>query len=160
MTASLEPILLLVDADACPVKEETYKVADRHGVRTFVVANAAIFTPRHALIERVVVGQGPDAADDWIAERARPGAVVVTADVPLAARCVKAGASVVAPNGKPFTASSIGMALAQRDLMADLRSAGMVTGGPPPFAPKDRSAFLQALDLAVVRWRRAGHPVA
>lgn len=154
------PIQILVDADACPVKEEIYKVAARHGLRVIVVANAPISVPRDPLVERVVVGQGLDVADDWIAGRARPGAVVVTADVPLAARCVKAGASVIAPNGKPFSEQSIGMALATRNLMDQLRSAGAVTGGPAPFAPRDRSAFLQALDLAVVRLKRAGHAAA
>lgn len=155
--AARPPILILVDADACPVKDEIYKVAARHALKVIVVANAAIAVPRDPLVERVVVSQGLDVADDWIAERARPGAVVVTADVPLAARCVKAGASVIAPNGKPFSEQSIGMALATRNLMDELRSAGAVTGGPAPFGPRDRSAFLQALDLAVVRLKRAGH---
>lgn len=155
--AARPPILILVDADACPVKDEVYKVAARHTLKVVVVANAAIAVPRDPLVERVVVSQGLDVADDWIAERARPGAVVVTADVPLAARCVKAGASVIAPNGKPFSERSIGMALATRNLMDELRSAGAVTGGPAPFGPRDRSAFLQALDLAVVRLKRAGH---
>jgi len=149
-------IVILVDADACPVKAETYKVAERHKVRTFVVANSPIHVPREPLIERVLVPAGPDVADDWIAERARRGAVVVTADVPLAARCVKAGADVIAPNGKPFSEQGIGMALATRNLMDQLRSAGETTRGPPPFSPRDRSAFLSALDLAIVRLRRAG----
>ncbi|TDR89056.1 YaiI/YqxD family protein [Enterovirga rhinocerotis] len=150
------PIEILVDADACPVKDEIYRVAARHGLRTRVVANRPIAIPRDALIERVVVGAAPDAADDWIAGEAQRGVVVVTADVPLAHRCVSAGADVIAPTGKPFTASSIGMALATRDLMQDLREAGAVTGGPRPFSPRDRSAFLQALDLAIVRLKRAG----
>ncbi len=145
-----------VDADACPVKDEVYKVAGRHGLAVKVVANAFINVPREAWIERVLVPAGPDAADDWIAERARPGIVVVTADVPLAARAVKAGASVLAPNGRPFTPDSIGMQLATRDLMDSLRSAGAVTTGPKPFSPRDRSAFLSALDIAVVRLKRAG----
>ncbi len=151
-----EPIVIFVDADACPVKDEVYKVAARHGVRTIVVANSFINIPRDPLIERVIVGAGFDAADDHIAERARRGVVVVTADVPLAARCVKAGADVIAPNGKPFSESAIGMALATRNLMQDLREAGMVTGGPAVFSPRDRSAFLSALDLAIVRLKRAG----
>jgi len=151
-----QSIVILVDADACPVKAETYKVAERHKVRTFVVANSPIHVPREPLIERVLVPAGPDVADDWIAERARRGAVVVTADVPLAARCVKAGADVIAPNGKPFSEQGIGMALATRNLMDQLRSAGETTRGPPPFSPRDRSAFLSALDLAIVRLRRAG----
>jgi uncharacterized protein YaiI (UPF0178 family) len=112
--------------------------------------------PRDPLIERVVVASGLDVADDWIAERARRGAIVITADVPLAARCVKAGADAIAPNGKAFTEQSIGNTLATRNLMDELRSAGQITGGPKPFAAKDRSAFLSALDLAVVRLKRAG----
>ncbi len=157
MTAPIpQPILVLIDADACPVKDETYRVAERHGVRTIVVANSGIHIPRDPLIERIIVPSGLDVADDWIAERARPGVVVITADVPLAARCVKAGAAAIAPNGKPFSEASIGMALATRNLMDHLRSAGEITGGPKPFAPKDRSAFLSALDLALVRLKRAG----
>ncbi|TGE00808.1 YaiI/YqxD family protein [Methylobacterium nonmethylotrophicum] len=148
------PLTIYVDADACPVKDEVYRVAGRHGVHVVVVANAFLNVPREPWIERVVVSDRLDAADDWIAERAGPQAIVVTADVPLASRCVKAGASVLAPNGKAFTDSSIGMALATRDLMQSLREAGAVTGGPKPFSPKDRSAFLGALDRAVVRLRR------
>ena len=125
-------------------------------MRVLVVANSPIAIPREPFIERVVVGSGPDAADDWIAERAGRGDVVVTADVPLAARCVKSGATVIAPNGKPFTESSIGMALATRNLLDHLRSTGEVTGGPRPFSPRDRSAFLQELDRALVRLKRAG----
>ncbi len=156
MTVPTKPIQLFIDADACPVKDEAYKVAIRHGVKTFVVANSFIHVPRDVLIERVVVAAGPDVADDWIAERAARGAVVVTTDVPLAARCVKAGADVIAPNGRAFTEESIGMALATRNLMDQLRSAGGITGGPPPFGPRDRSAFLSALDLALTRLKRAG----
>jgi uncharacterized protein YaiI (UPF0178 family) len=147
---------IFVDADACPVKDETYRVAARYGVTVFVVANSPILTPRAPGIERVVVGAGPDAADDWIVERAGPGAIVVTADVPLASRCVKAGAEVIAPNGKPFSESGIGMALATRNLMDHLRSTGEATPGPKPFAPRDRSNFLGALDNAVTRLKRAG----
>lgn len=156
MSEPLPPITILVDADACPVKDEVYRVAGRHGLKVFVVANSFINTPRDPLVERVLVPAGPDVADDWIAERARRGAVVVTTDVPLASRCVKAGADVIAPNGRPFTPDSIGMALATRNLMDDLRSSGAITGGPPPFSPRGRSAFLSALDLAVVRLKRAG----
>ena len=145
-----------VDADACPVKDEIYRVAGRHGVKTILVSNSWLNVPRDPLIERVVVPSGLDVADDWIAERAGPGAVVITADIPLAARAVKAGATVIAPNGKAFTEASIGMALATRNLMDGLRSAGETTGGPPPFAAKDRSSFLSALDLAIVRLERAG----
>ena len=147
-------IAIYVDADACPVKDEVYRVAARYGLHVYVVANSFMTLPREPWIERVIVSDGFDAADDWIAERAAPGAIVVTADVPLASRCVKAGASVLAPNGKAFTDSSVGMALATRNLMQDLREAGAVTGGPRPFSAKDRSAFLGALDRAVVRARR------
>ena len=150
------PIRLFIDADACPVKEEAYKVAIRHLVEVSVVANAPINVPRDPLITRVVVPAGPDAADDFIAERAERGDVVVTADIPLAARCVKAGADVISPTGKAFTQDSIGMALATRNLMDSLRSEGAVTGGPKPFTPRERSAFLSALDLAIVRLKRAG----
>jgi hypothetical protein len=156
MTDPQEPITLYVDADACPVKAEVYRVAERYGLEVFVVANGPMMVPRDRGVEFVLVGGAPDAADDWIAERAGRGAVVVTADVPLADRCVKAGADVIAPNGRPFTAASIGMALATRNLMHDLRSAGGVTGGPPPFTRRDRSAFLSALDLAIVRLKRDG----
>lgn len=152
------PILILVDADACPVKDEVYRVAARYGIKTIVVSNAYMMLPKDPAIERVIVEQGLDVADDWIAERARPGVIVVTNDVPLAHRAVTAGAEAIAPNGKPFTDASIGMALATRDLMTDLRSAGAITGGPRPFSKADRSAFLQALDLAIVRLKRAGHP--
>lgn len=147
---------ILIDADACPVKDEAYRVALRHGVRVFVFANAPILVPRDPLIERIVVPSGPDAADDRIAERARQGCVVVTADIPLASRCVKAGAQVIAPDGRVLDDRTIGPALAMRDLMTDLRSAGMSTSGPKPFTPRDRSSFLSALDLALVRAKRAG----
>ncbi|MGD9922091.1 MAG: YaiI/YqxD family protein [Pseudorhodoplanes sp.] len=150
------PIVILVDADACPVKAEIYKVAERHGLRVFVVANAPIAIPRDALIERVVVPGGMDKADDWIAERAGPGTIVVTADIPLASRGIKAGAVVIAPDGRTFTDDSIGMTLATRNLMDELRSAGASTRGPAPFSRQARSAFVSALDLAVVRLKRAG----
>ena len=152
----MKPIAIYVDADACPVKSEVYRVAARYGLKVFVVANAYIQVPRDASIERVVVAAGPDVADDWIAERAGRGDIVVSADIPLAARCVRAGAEVLSPTGKPFTEASIGMALATRDLMAHLRETGEMTGGPRPFAPRDRSNFLSALDQAVQRCRRAG----
>lgn len=152
--ATMPAITVYVDADACPVKDEVYRVAGRHGAHVVVVSNSFITIPREPWIERVIVSDKLDAADDWIAERAGPLTVVVTADVPLASRCVKAGASVLAPNGKAFTDSSVGMALATRDLMQSLREAGAVTGGPKPFSPKDRSAFLGALDRALVRLRR------
>ncbi len=150
------PILVYVDADACPVKAEIYKVAERHGLKTYVVANSFMAVPRDPMIERVVVPGGMNVADDWIAERAVEGDIVITADIPLAARAIKAGADVIGPNGRAFTEDSIGMALATRNLMEDLRSAGAVTGGPRPFSPRDRSAFLSALDLAIVRLKRRG----
>lgn len=150
-------MLILVDADACPVKDEVYRVAARHGVKTVIVSNTWMNVPRgNPLIEQVVVPAGLDVADDWIAERARRGIVVITADIPLAARAIKAGADAIAPNGRAFTEQSIGNVLATRNLMDDLRSAGAVTSGPKPFAPKDRSAFLSALDVALMRLKRAG----
>ena len=149
------PIEILVDADACPVKAEIFRVAERHGASVKVVANSPLLLPRDAFIERIVVAAGPDAADDWIAARASPESIVITADIPLAARALAVGAQVLAHNGKPFTPDSIGMALAMRNLMQDLRAGGEVTGGPKPFAPKDRSAFLSALDATLVRLKRA-----
>ena len=154
-------IALFIDADACPVKQEIYRVAERHALKgtalkVFVVTNSPIAVPREEMIQRVVVGSGMDEADNWIAERAGAGAIVITADVPLASRAVKAGAEVIAPNGRPFTADSIGMTLATRNLMDSLRSAGEITGGPKPFSPRDRSRFLSALDQAIVRLKRAG----
>jgi uncharacterized protein YaiI (UPF0178 family) len=148
------PTRIYVDADACPVKDEIYRVALRHGVPVSVVAGNFIRVPQDPLIERIAAGSGMDAADDWIAERARPGDVVITSDIPLASRCVKAGADVIASNGKPFTEESIGMTLAVRNLMTDLRSAGEVTGGPRSFAPRDRSTFLSALDQTLRRIQR------
>ena len=149
-------IAIYIDADACPVKQEVYRVAERHGLKVYVVSNSPIAVPRDPLIERVVVPAGMDAADDWIAERAARGSIVITQDIPLAARAVKAGAVAIAPNGKPFSEDSIGMALATRNLMDSLRSAGEITGGPKPFSPKDRSAFLQSLEREIVRLKRAG----
>ncbi len=154
MTKPTYPIRIYVDADACPVKEEIYRVAARHRLPVIVVAVGFIRVPQDPLIERVAAGGGPDAADDWIAERAGAGDIVITADVPLASRCVKAGAAVIAPNGKPFTEELMGMTLAVRNLMHDLRSAGEVTGGPRPFSPRDRSAFLSALDETIRRLQR------
>jgi uncharacterized protein len=152
-----EPIALFIDADACPVKDECYRVAERYGLQVHVVANSWINVPRTPAIDRVVVPAGPDEADNWIAERARPGAIVITQDIPLAARCIKAGAEVLGPTGRLFTDDSIGMALATRNLMEELRGAGETTRGPRPFSPRDRSAFLSALDAAVNRLKRAGH---
>jgi uncharacterized protein YaiI (UPF0178 family) len=145
---------ILVDADACPVKDEVYKVAWRHDVPVAIVSNQRIRIPDHPLIERVVVSDAFDAADDWIAEAAGPATVVITADILLADRALKAGATVLGPTGKPFTTSSIGAAIATRAIMADLRAGGDAVGGPAPFAKADRSRFLQALDEALVRLKR------
>ena len=146
---------LYIDADACPVKDEVYRVAGRTRLRVYVVSNARMRLPDDPWVEAVVVAAGPNVADDWIAERAGPGAVVVTNDVPLADRCVKAGARVLSPTGRIFDQASIGMALATRDLMEDLRSTGQQTSGPRPFAPRDRQVFLQALDREVRRAMKA-----
>jgi uncharacterized protein len=147
-------IRIFVDADACPVKPEVYRVAERYALKVHVVANAFMAVPHSDLIERVIVKEGPDAADDWIAERAGTGDIVITADIPLASRCVRNGVTVISPTGKPFDDNSIGMALATRDLMTDLRSAGAMTRGPPPLSRQDLSRFLSALDLAVTRLKR------
>ena len=148
------PTQIFIDADACPVKDEAYRVARRYGLKAWVVSNGWMNVPREPLIEQVVVDAGADVADDWIAERAGPGDVVVTNDIPLADRCLKAGAAAIRPNGQPFTTDSIASALAGRMIGEHLRSMGEITGGPKPFAPADRSRFLQALDEAVVRARR------
>lgn len=154
MRTGAEPIRIYVDADACPVKDEIYRVAIRHGVPVSVVAGQFIRVPQDSLIERIAAGAGMDAADDWIATRAGKGDIVITADIPLASRCVKSGAEVIAPNGKAFTEESIGMTLAVRNLMTDLRSSGEVTGGPRSFTPRDRSAFLSTLDQTIRRIQR------
>lgn len=147
---------LLVDADACPVKDEVYVVATRYGVPVVLVANAPLYVPEGFGARLVVVEGTPDAADDWIAERARPADVVVTADIPLAARCLEAGARVLGTNGRPFTEDSIGGALATRELKAQLREMGVASGGPPPISDKDRSRFLSKLDELVQRGLREG----
>ena len=152
MSATLR---ILVDADACPVKEEIYKVAFRREVPVTIVSNSHLRVPPHPLIARAVVGSGFDAADDWIAETADAKSVVITADILLADRCLKVGATVLAPTGKPFTTSSIGSAIATRAIMADLRAGGDQLGGPAPFAKADRSRFLQTLDEALVRLARS-----
>ena len=143
--------MILVDADACPVKEEVYRVAFRREVPVRVVSNSYLRVPAHPLVERVVVSDAFDAADDWIAEQADPRTVVITGDILLADRCLKKGATVLGNNGKPFTSGSIGGAIATRAIMADLRAGGDSVGGPPPFAKADRSRFLQALDEALVK---------
>ncbi len=147
-------VRILVDADACPVKDEIYKVAWRREVPVTIVSNSHFRVPVHPLITRVVVSDGFDAADDWIAEAADAAAVVVTADILLADRALKAGATVLSPTGKPFTTASIGGAIATRAIMADLRAGGDQLGGPKPFTAADRSRFLQALDTALARLGR------
>jgi len=145
---------ILIDADACPVKDETYKVAARYNVPVTVVSNSPIRVPQDPLISRKVVSDAFDAADDWIVEHTDAEAVVITADILLADRCLKLGATVIAPNGKVFTSSSIGSAIAMRAIMSDLRAGGDVVGGPPPFRNADRSRFLSSLDEALVKLRR------
>lgn len=157
MSTLSDTICILVDADACPVKAEIYRVAERHDLRVIIVANSFIQIPRdQEKVERIIVSDKLDAADDWIAENSRPGAIVITADIPLASRSLEKGASVIAPNGRVHTQNTIGNTLATRNLMDSLRSAGETTRGPSPFSPKDRSAFLSALDLAIVRLKRDG----
>lgn len=149
-------IEIFVDGDACPVKDETYVVATRYGVRVALVANSRIAVPEGFGVEMIRVGGGPDAADDWIVEHVRSGDVVVTADVPLAARCLEAGARVLGTNGREFTEDSIGHQLATRDLKDHLRGAGVMSGGPPPLSERDRSRFLARLDELVQRGLREG----
>ena len=158
MDTTERQVRIFVDADACPVKDEVYRVAQRYRLKTYVVANSFMMVPVSRLIERVVVDAGADVADDWIAENARPGDIVVTNDIPLAGRALKAGAAAIASNGRAFTEDSIGAALAQRALMEHLRSTGTITGGPKPFDRNDRSRFLQALDQAVVKSMRRPRP--
>ncbi len=142
-------IAIFVDGDGCPVKDETYVVATRYGVRVALVANSRLGVPQGLGVELILVDQGPDAADDWIVENVRPGDVVVTADIPLAARCLEAGGRVLGTNGRIFSEDSIGTQLATRDLKAQLREAGIMSGGPPPMSAKDRSRFLSSLDQLV-----------
>lgn len=146
---------IYVDADACPVKAEVARVAERHGLPVTFVANGWMQTPRGPRFRLQVVAGAFDAADDWIAAQVLPADVVITADIPLASRCLKQGAHVLGPSGKPFTDDNIGNALATRELMADLRAYG-VGGGPPPFGPRDRSRFLDALELVVRGAQRQG----
>jgi uncharacterized protein YaiI (UPF0178 family) len=147
-------ITIYIDADACPVKEETYKVASRHGLRTLVVSNSFMQIPLSPLIARVIVDAGADVADDWIAERVVAGDVVVTNDIPLAGRILAKDAHAIAPYGRAFTKDSIGLALAQRALMEHIRSTGEITSGPPLFSSANRSQFLQALNQAITREQR------
>ncbi len=155
MNGYLSPVTILIDADACPVKDEIYRVAARYKAQVRVVSNAPFRVPVSERVQRVVVSDSFDAADDWIAENAGPRSIVITADILLADRCLKAGAQVLAHNGKPFDSASIGTAIATRAIMADLRAGmdgplGATGGGPPPFGKADRSRFLQALDRALV----------
>ena len=140
---------ILVDADACPVKEEVYRVARRYGLKVILVANSQMRIPSEDWLEQVVVRNEVDAADDWIADRALKNDIVISGDIPLASRCLKKGAQVLGPNGRAFTENSIGDALATRELMYHLRDIGIMTGGPAPFDKKDRSRFLQSLDKII-----------
>lgn len=152
-------IQILVDGDACPVKDEIYKVALRHNVPVLLVANSWIRMPEHQLFSFKMVSDSFDAADDYVAEQAHPASIAITADIPLADRCLKAGAMVLGPRGKPFTEDSIGAALATRAIMADLRAevGSENIGGPAAFTKVDRSSFLQALDTAIVKLKKSGH---
>jgi uncharacterized protein len=145
---------IYIDADACPVKKEIYRVAERYALKVYVVSNSYLNVPRDPGIELVVVSGSFDAADNWIADRAGPGDIVVTADIPLADRSLKAGAAAIGNTGVPFTTASIGMAMANRELMSNLRAMGEVTGGPKPMTPRDRSRFLSALDATINKLRR------
>ena len=147
---------IYVDADACPVKAEIYRVAERYKLKVFVVSNSYLNVPRDPRHELVVVSDSFDAADNWIAERVGPDDIVVTADIPLADRSIKAGASVIGNTGLPFTPASIGMAMANRELLSNLRAMGEITGGPKPMAQRDRSRFLSALDEVIQKIRRKG----
>ncbi|MBR2536761.1 MAG: YaiI/YqxD family protein [Hyphomicrobium sp.] len=147
---------IYIDADACPVKDEALKVAERHGIAITYVSNAWMRLPESALVQRMVVAEGPDAADDWIAERIGAGDICVTQDIPLASRCLKAGARAIGNTGKPFTDASIGMALAMRELSQHLRETGESRGFNAAFTRQDRSRFLEALENAVQSIKRAG----
>ncbi|WP_084397798.1 YaiI/YqxD family protein [Henriciella aquimarina] len=146
---------IYVDADACPVKDEVYKVALRHGLPVTIVANSFMRVPQHRLFTRITVAEGPDVADDWIAERADTDTVVITADILLAQRCLEAGARVLSPKGKAFTENSIGQQVATRAIMEDLRATGEQTSGPAAFKSADRSNFLSALEVELQRLKRA-----
>jgi len=145
---------IYIDADACPVKDEVYRVAARHQLPVTVVAAGFIRVPQDPLIDRIAAGGGMDAADNWIAEQAGPGDIVITADIPLADRSLKAGAAAIGNTGVPFTAASIGMAMANRELLSNLRAMGEITGGPKPMSQRDRSRFLSALDETIQKLRR------
>ena len=145
---------IYVDADACPVKDETVQVAARHSLKTYLVSDGGIRPPQNLLVELVIVDQGPDAADDWIADHIQKADICVTNDIPLAARCLERGAMAIRPNGEPFTENGIGMALANRELMQGLRESGEITGGPKPFSKSDRSEFLNRLETTVQEAKR------
>ena len=145
---------IYVDADACPVREETVRVAARHGLKTYLVSDGGIRPGQNPLVELVIVSHGADAADDWIAEQIQKADICITNDIPLAARCLERGALVLKPNGEPFTENSIGMALASRELMQGLRESGEITGGPKPFSKSDRSKFLNRLETTVQAAKR------
>lgn len=145
---------IYVDADACPVKDEIVRVAERHGLPVHMVSDGGIRPNPHPLVDTVIVNQGSDAADDWIADRIGGGDIAITNDIPLAARCIDVGAAVIRPNGDPLDRNTIGSVLATRNLMTDLRSAGAQTGGPPPFGRKDRSRFLDYLERTVQAAKR------
>ena len=145
---------IYVDADGCPVKDETLRVADRHGLKTYLVSDGGIRPGRNPLVELVIVAPGADAADDWIAEQIQKSDICITNDIPLAARCLERGALALKPNGEPFTENGIGMALANRELMQDLRERGEITGGPRPFSKFDRSQFLDRLETTVQAAKR------
>ncbi|MEE8333674.1 MAG: YaiI/YqxD family protein [Alphaproteobacteria bacterium] len=147
-------VAIYIDADACPVKEETFRVATRHGLKTYLVSDGGIRPSANPLVELVIVAQGPDAADDWIAEQIQKSDICVTTDIPLAARCLEQGALALKPNGESFTENGIGMALANRELMRDLRESGQITGGPKPFSKADRSEFLNRLESTVQAAKR------
>lgn len=145
---------IYVDADACPVKDETVRVAQRHGLKVFMVSDGGVRPHPDPMVQIVVVTQGADAADDWIAEHVGPGDIVVTSDIPLADRCIKAGSRAMRPNGEAFTEDAIGMTLATRDLMTGLRETGQITGGPRPYSKQDRSQFLNTLETQVQAAKR------
>ena len=152
----VELLNIYVDADACPVKQEVCKVAKRYGLKVIFVSNSRMRIPDPGISKLVVVDGGFDAADDWIVGHVLTNDIVVTADIPLAHRCIGKGARVIGPTGRPFTEENIGSAIAMRELMADLREAGTITGGPPPFQKKDRSRFLHRLDQMIQKINREG----
>lgn len=145
---------IYVDADACPVKDETVRVAQRHGLKVFMVSDGGVRPHPDPMVQIVVVTQGADAADDWIAEHVGPGDIAITSDIPLADRCIKAGSRAMRPNGEAFTEDAIGMTLATRDLMTGLRETGQITGGPRPYSKQDRSQFLNTLETQVQAAKR------